>query len=356
MLPVPMVVEIAGGVVARLPDLLADRRISTGGHVAVAVGPGLGGEIAQSVRQTMAECEVLDLHGGATLESALQLADRLRGGFYDALVAVGGGGTLDVAKHAATLVGLPLVAVATNVSHDGIASPVSSLAHGEAKASFGVQMPVAVLVDLDYVVLSPVAMRRAGVGDAISNLTALADWRLARRERLEPVDGLAVALAGAGATAVARADGSVDDVRFLEILAEALVLSGLAMATAGSSRPCSGADHEIVHAIDHLFPNTALHGELAAVGAVFAAHLHDDVELEREIVGCLSRHGLPLSHRDVGLTDEQFVRAVAHAPSTRPGRFTILEHRDLSEREIHEYVRSYGQFPAPVSPTSGHAR
>jgi glycerol-1-phosphate dehydrogenase [NAD(P)+] len=344
-----MAVEIAGGVVTRLPELLADRRISTGGHVAVAVGPGLGGEIARIVKQTMAECEVVDLDGGATVESALRLADRLRGGFYDALVAVGGGGTLDLAKHAATLVGLPLVAVATNVSHDGIASPVSSLTHGEAKASFGVQMPVAVLVDLDYVVLSPVEMRRAGVGDAISNLTALADWRLARRERLEPVDGLAMALAGTGATAVARADGSVDDMRFLEILAEALVLSGLAMATAGSSRPCSGADHEIVHAIDHLFPNTALHGELAAVGALFAAHLHGDAELEQQIVSCLSRHGLPLSHRDVGLTDDQFARAVAYAPATRPGRFTILEHLGLDEREIHKHVRAYGQSSAPIS-------
>ena len=52
-------------------------------------------------------------------------------------------------------------------------------------------------------------------------------------------------------------------------LAEALVLSGLAMATAGSSRPCSGGDHEIVHAIDHLFPGTAGHGELAGAGSLF---------------------------------------------------------------------------------------
>jgi glycerol-1-phosphate dehydrogenase [NAD(P)+] len=349
MLPVPMAVEIAAGGVARLPELMADRRISTGGHVAVAVGPGLGGEIARAVRQTMAECEVVDLEGGATVDSALTLADHLRGGFYDALVAVGGGGTLDVAKHAATLVGLPLVAVATNVSHDGIASPVSSLVHGTSKASFGVQMPVAVLVDLDYVALSPVEMRRAGVGDVVSNLTALADWRLARRERSEPVDGLAMALSGVGATAVARAEGSVDDFLFLETLAEALVLSGIAMATAGSSRPCSGADHEIVHAIDHLFPNTALHGELAAVGAVFAACLHGDGELERLVVSCLSRHGLPLTHRDVGLTDDQFAQAVIHAPATRPGRFTILEHLDLGEREIGERVRAYAEDVAALS-------
>ena len=51
------------------------------------------------------------------------------------------------------------------------------------------------------------------------------------------------------------------------------MLSGLAMAMAGYSRPCSGADHEILHAIDHLFPGTAGHGELAGVGALFSTYL-----------------------------------------------------------------------------------
>jgi glycerol-1-phosphate dehydrogenase [NAD(P)+] len=207
-------------------------------------------------------------------------------------------------------------------------------------------MPVAVLVDLDYVRTSPVEMRRSGVGDAISNLTALSDWRLARRVRGEPVDGLAVALAHSGAEAVLSRDGSVDDDDFLVVLGEALVLSGLAMATAGSSRPCSGAEHEIIHAVDQLFPDIALHGELAAVGALFSAHLHDDSELVADLGACLARHGLPRTHRDLGLSDDQFVAAVALAPSTRPDRFTILEHLDLDEEAILNHVNSYADAVA----------
>src|SRR5205814_2331975 len=174
-----------------------------------------------------------------------------------------------------------------------------------------VQMPVAVLVDLDYVRTSPVEMRRSGVGDAVSNLSAVADWKLAERERGEPVDGRSVALAHTGAEAVLHSEVTVDDDDFLVVLGEALVLSGLAMATAGSSRPCSGADHEIVHAIDHLFPDAGLHGELAGVGALFAAHLHRGVQLARELDACLARHGLPRTHRDLGLSDEQFAQAAA---------------------------------------------
>jgi glycerol-1-phosphate dehydrogenase [NAD(P)+] len=314
--------------------------------VAVAVGPGYGDEIAAVVDPAIENCDIVRVEEGGTLASALALADQLRKQFYDAVVGIGGGGTLDVAKHAASLVGLPMVAVATSLSHDGIASPVSSLSHEGQKASYGVQMPVAVLVDLDYVRTSPVEMRRSGVGDAISNLTALADWRLARRVRGEPVDGLAVALAHSGAEAVLSRDGSVDDDDFLVVLGEALVLSGLAMATAGSSRPCSGAEHEIIHAVDQLFPDIALHGELAGVGALFSAHLHDDSELVADLGACLARHGLPRTHRDLGLSDDQFVAAVALAPSTRPDRFTILEHLDLDEEAILNHVNSYADAVA----------
>jgi glycerol-1-phosphate dehydrogenase [NAD(P)+] len=346
MLAAPMAVEIGPGALAGLGTLLADRRISSGGHVAVAVGPGYGDEIAAVVDPAIENCDIVRVEEGGTLASALALADQLRKQFYDAVVGIGGGGTLDVAKHAASLVGLPMVAVATSLSHDGIASPVSSLSHEGQKASYGVQMPVAVLVDLDYVRTSPVEMRRSGVGDAISNLTAVADWRLAHRVRGEPVDGLAVALAHSGAEAVLSRDGSVDDDDFLVVLGEALVLSGLAMATAGSSRPCSGAEHEIIHAVDQLFPDIALHGELAAVGAVFSAHLHGDSELVADLGACLARHGLPRTHRDLGLSDEQFVRAVALAPSTRPDRFTILEHLDLDEEAILNHVNSYADAVA----------
>ena len=115
------------------------------------------------------------------------------------------------------------------------------------------------------------------------------------------------------------------------------------MATAGSSRPCSGADHEILHAIDHLFPGTAHHGELAGVGALFCAHLRESVPQTAAIDRCLSAHGLPRSHRDLGLTDEQFAEAVLAAPGTRPGRFTILEHLDLGPEEVRRRVGAFAE-------------
>jgi glycerol-1-phosphate dehydrogenase [NAD(P)+] len=338
----PLAIDIGPGAVEGLAPLLADRRISSGGHVAVLVGPGLGEEIAATLRPQLENGEIWDVAAGS-VQAGAELAARLRAGFYDAVVGIGGGRTIDVAKYAASLSGLPVVAVATSLSHDGIASPVASLEDDEAghKGSFGVQMPIAVVVDLDYVRRSEPAMRRSGVGDAVSNLSAIADWRLAERERGEAVDGVAVTFARVAATSIVHREDGIEDDAFLIALAEGLVLSGLAMATAGSSRPCSGGDHEILHAIDVLFPGTANHGELAGAASLFTSHLREDEGLAQGIDTCLRRHGLPRTPGDLGLTEDQFVEAVVRAPSTRPDRFTILEHLALDEAGVRRAVAGF---------------
>jgi glycerol-1-phosphate dehydrogenase [NAD(P)+] len=340
MVGTPLTIDIGSGAVAGLAPLLADKRISSGGHVAVVVGPGLGQEIAAAIGPGLANAEILTTEAGG-VETASELAKQLRSGFFDALVAIGGGRTLDIGKYAASLSGLPMVSVATSLAHDGLASPVASLEDAGRKNSYGVQMPIAVVVDLDYVRRSEPGMRRSGIGDTISNLSAIADWQLAGRCRDEPVDGVAVTFARTAATSVLLRQDGIEDTDFLIALAEALVLSGLAMATAGSSRPCSGADHEILHAIDHLYPGTAHHGELAGAASLFTCFLRGDEGLARSIDACLARHGLPRVPSDLGLTEAQFAEAVFHAPATRPDRFTILEHLDLDQPAVRERVDAF---------------
>jgi glycerol-1-phosphate dehydrogenase [NAD(P)+] len=340
MVGTPLAIDIGPGAVAGLAPLLADRRISSGGHVAVVVGPGQGEALASQLRESLTNADIHLVESGS-VESAISLARDLRTEFHDAVVGIGGGRTLDVAKYAASLAGLPMVAVATSLAHDGIASPVASLEHDGRKGSYGVQMPIAVVVDLDYVRRSEPGMRRSGIGDVISNLPAIADWRLAHEHRGEEVDGVAVTFARVAAMAVLHRGDGIEDDEFLIALAEALVLSGLAMATAGSSRPCSGGDHEILHAIDHLFPGTAFHGELAGACSLFTAWLQDDEVLAGELDACLRQHGLQRTPSDLGLTVEQFAQAVHYAPRTRPDRFTVLEHLDLGEREVTDRVRAY---------------
>jgi len=166
MVACPLAIEVRNGAVAALPGLLSDGRISAGGHVAVVVGPGLGQEVVAEIEPALENCVVHSVSGGS-VAAALGLVDELREGSHDAVVGIGGGRTLDVAKYAASQAGLPMVSVATNLAHDGIASPVASLEDEEGrKGSFGVHIPIAVVVDLDYVRRSPEEQVRSGIGDA----------------------------------------------------------------------------------------------------------------------------------------------------------------------------------------------
>jgi glycerol-1-phosphate dehydrogenase [NAD(P)+] len=343
MINAPLAIDVRRGAIADLGTLLADRRIANEGRIAVAVGPGQGEQIAADL--DLPHCTVFHVEGGS-VDAANSLGKQLRAGSFEAVTGIGGGRTIDVTKFAATLAGIPMVAVATNLSHDGIASPVSSLEHESGKGSYGVTMPIAVVVDVDYVRGGPQELVRSGVGDVISNLSAIDDWELAGVHQDEPVDGIAVTFARVAAEAVLNRPDSVESEEFLTVLAESLVMSGMAMSVAGSSRPASGACHEILHAVTQLYPGVSNHGELAGIGALYSYFLRErylgwDAGRSQEIRDCLRRHSLPLVPADVGLDAGQFARAVESAPSTRPGRYTVLEHLALSPDEISRSVTSY---------------
>ena len=330
----PLHIDVRRGAVSDLGRILADGRISAGGDVAVVVGPGLGERIAEMIRPSLKSADIYTTSGGT-------LAAKLRARSYDAVVGIGGGTTVDTAKYAAARWALPMVSVATSLANDGIASPVASLINDGIKGSYGVQIPLAVIVDLDFVENGPERVNRGGIGDVLSNISALADWELSREVRGEPVDGLAASLARMGAEAVINHPGDMNDDGFVTVLAEALISSGLAMAVCGTSRPTSGGCHEIMHATDSLYPGTASHGELAGLGALFCTFLRGDLRRFKQMADCLCRHQLPAVPSDVGLDADQFVKVVEFAPRTRPDRYTILEHLAMSPDEIRRKLADY---------------
>jgi glycerol-1-phosphate dehydrogenase [NAD(P)+] len=91
---------------------------------------------------------------------------------------------------------------------------------------------------------------------------------------------------------------------------------------------------------DALYPGNATHGEQVAVGALFATFLRGD-ELLDALDAALRRNGVARLPADLGLADEEFAAAVAHAPSTRPDRFTVLEHLAPDPASVPELVDAY---------------
>ncbi|WP_053662489.1 iron-containing alcohol dehydrogenase family protein [Streptomyces sp. MMG1121] len=346
LIPSPVVVDIRPGALDDLAGVLADERIAQSGRLAIAVSGGSGAKLRERIAPSLPGATWYEV-GGGTLDDAIRLAGEMKSGHYDAVVGLGGGKIIDCAKFASARVGLPLVAVPTNLAHDGLCSPVATLDNDAGRGSYGVPNPIAVVIDLDVIREAPARFVRAGIGDAISNVNAVADWELSNRVTGEKIDGLAAAMARQAGEAVLRHPGGIGDNDFLQVLAEALVLTGISMSISGDSRPASGSCHEINHAFDLLFPKrAAAHGEQCGLGAAFAMYLRGAHEEAVHTAEVLRRHGLPVLPEEIGFTVDEFVRAVEFAPETRPGRYTIIEHLALKPNQIKDiyvdYVKAIG--------------
>ncbi len=279
---------------------------------------------------------------GADQDWAVELGSRARRSGADAIVAVGGGRCLDVAKLAAARAGLTIVAVPTQLSHDGICSPVAVVPdHAGRAESVGAIAPRAVFVSMPTLAHAPVASLRAGIGDLLANPLALRDWALAVERGLDEHDQRAWDLSVEAFQLIephldSGMELSARDPGFQRRLANALVLSGMAMLSAGSSRPASGGEHEISHAMDELFGGRSLHGAQVAFACIVSVALYgEDTERFRRRLRAL---GLPQHPAELGLTASEIVRLLLHAPHTRPGRFTILEDADLDEQRARALV------------------
>ena len=168
------------------------------------------------------------------------------------------------------------------------------------------------------------------------------DWRRAEAAGREQADDFAALLAEAasdlvtGTDVTSLRDGPLD-IEFLNRLLHGLVLSGLAMEIAGSSRPCSGSEHLVSHAIDRLYPGTARHGEQVAFGAVLCSRFQGE---DWPVLGqLLSNAGMQSAATGFGLSESQVLAAVRAAPETRPGRYTVLDEIDLSDAALAPMVR-----------------
>jgi len=275
------------------------------------------------------------------------------------LFAVGGGSVIDVAKLTARQLHVPCVSVPTSLANDGIASPFAVIdPEGTvpelAQVTVRTNTPLGVIIDLSAFASSAPSERsfvrrmiRSGIGDVISNITAVMDWELAADAQREELDYAALLQSrSAGEVILNRvAEGApVEDESFLLTLAAALVSSGEAMTRVGSSRPASGFEHKLYHAFSNLlrFPSAASHGVLVAVGTLIAAAAHG--RSYEQIRKAFERAALPVDSAglaEYSIDPDQLARAIGEAGRIKPERYTILEELG-AERMIAVFREVYG--------------
>ncbi len=258
---------------------------------------------------------------GANSQELLRVEDALDG--MDFLIGVGGGRPIDLAKQAGFNKNIPFVSIPTAASHDGFGSARSSIRQAGRKTSMQAIPPIAVVADTTIISRAPSRLLAAGVGDIVSNQTAVLDWRLDGQkadysEYAAALSEMAAQLVEDGIEKVAS--GTEEGVR---LVVKALISSGVAMSIAGTSRPASGGEHKFSHWLDANSDNPALHGEQCGLGSIVTMYLHGgDWEKIRDTLKAVNA---PINSKGLGMDDGMVLSAFINSKEIRPQRTTILD-------------------------------
>jgi glycerol-1-phosphate dehydrogenase [NAD(P)+] len=321
----PREVIVGKGTLSRVSEVV--RRLGLTSSALILAGQKsckiAGNRVHDQLEQTGINVESLIVET-ATMKDVLTAEQRIKEFKPQVLIGVGGGTKIDAAKLSSARQCIPFISVPTALSHDGIASPLASVKGFEKPYSIMAQAPLAIIADTTIIAKAPKRSLVSGYGDVISKLTAVRDWKLAHAEKNEYYGEYSASLALMSARLILQNAAIIRQRREegLRVLLEALVSCGVAMAIAGSSRPCSGSEHMFSHALDTLKDNDAMHGEQCGVGTILTAYLHN-VNWKR-IRDALKIVGAPTTARELGAKDEEVVRALEMAASIRPERYTIL--------------------------------
>ncbi|MCS7097188.1 MAG: NAD(P)-dependent glycerol-1-phosphate dehydrogenase [Candidatus Methanomethylicia archaeon] len=253
-----------------------------------------------------------------------------------AIIGVGGGRVIDLTKLISFKTNVPYISVPTAASHDGIASPIVSMKSNNKKFSIIVNPPISIIADSEIIARAPYKLTASGCGDIIAKFTAVKDWKLANKRIGEYYGDYAASLALMSAKLVVKYASEIrhltDD--SIRTVIEALISCGVAMCIAGSSRPCSGAEHLFSHALEILAKKPALHGEQCGVGTIIMTYLHKGYW--KRIKDTLSMVGAPTNAKELGVDEYEIIEAIVKAKDVRSDRYTILNEKEISWKKAEE--------------------
>jgi len=242
------------------------------------------------------------------------------------LIAFGGGSVLDLVKFTATKKLLPYIAIPSTLSNDAIYSPVARLRKDTKKESFGTDSPLGLIVDLSIVKKSSKALILAGVGDLLSNISALKDWELSQSKGFEDINEFSFMISRSTNNLLDNySESDIYSNFFLKDLTYGLVNSGLSMIWNGSSRPSSGSEHLISHAIDEFYPEkSSLHGiQVAWAFLLIEKYCRKDLKFYNILKAFYDQIGLGKMIEKIPFSDEDFFNLIPLAIKIR-NRYTIL--------------------------------
>ena len=167
----------------------------------------------------------------------------------DMIVAIGSGVIQDLCKYVSFYNNIPYLVVATAPSMDGYASDGAAMITGGMKVTYKAGLPRAIVADTQVLCNAPIEMIKAGYGDIIGKFSALNDWKLSKCINDEYFCDYIYNITAEQIDRTLKLAGGILDrsEESIKTLMEALVVIGIMMSFAGSSRPASGSEHHLSH-------------------------------------------------------------------------------------------------------------
>lgn len=332
------ILKIGSGTIAEIESTLKEANIS--GKILYVSDPyvdSLYGNIIRPQMETIGEIREQSVENN-TIAYAMNVAEQVIASDINCIVAMGGGKTLDIGKYAAFVSKRPFLSIPTTMAHDGIVSPIAVLKRQDGKPkSLGCAIPSMMVMDTTLISACPTHLIKAGIGDTISNYMALKDWEFAVSRGKDEMNGYAYMMSRTSLDALMKTKFDSICPEFLDVLANSLVLSGIAMDYAGSSRPVSGSEHLFSHALDYYCEKQNLHGFNVALGTVAVLKIID--EDPSEVINYLKKFKVNINPEHMGISEEIFIYCMQHATQMRNNRYTYLHEVDLSNQKLKKIYK-----------------
>jgi len=226
-----------------------------------------------------------------------------------AIVGLGGGQALDVAKYFAWRRNLPLFQAPTALSVNAVYSHRSGVRDHGRVIYRGYAVPECVFIDYDVLRAAPRHLNWSGIGDILCFHTGVLDWRYAhdrgKGEAKWPWDEH---LAAQSLTKVRGIVDNIDGIRAMTDRGIDALVDGLKWGTSfqGSGwcpRHIEGTDHFLFYTLEKQTGRKFLHGQPVGLGVVVGSMLHDSGA--GEMLDTIAGIGLDVRPQAMGLTWDQ---------------------------------------------------
>jgi glycerol dehydrogenase-like iron-containing ADH family enzyme len=226
-----------------------------------------------------------------------------------AVIGLGGGQALDVAKWFAWRRNLPLFQAPTALSVNAVYSHRSGVRDGGKVIYRGYAVPQCVFIDYDVLRAAPRHLNWSGIGDILCFRTGVLDWQYARdNDKVEakwPYD------ADLAEQSLSKVKGIIDNIDGIRNMTDAgidALVDGLKWGTSfqGSGwcpRHIEGTDHFLFYTLEKQTGRKFLHGQPVGLGIVVGTMLHE--QGADEMLDTIAGIGLDVRPEAMGLTWNQ---------------------------------------------------